>query len=66
MSKRKRNYAQRASTNPDFVDPQLKEVYEKTPTGGEVQVTRYSDGSSTVHFGGPCGPQNYNEFGEEC
>jgi len=39
---------------------------ERTPSGNEVEVTRFSDGSSKVHFGGPCGSQTYDEYGEEC
>lgn len=39
--------------------------WESDGTGGEVEVTRRSDGSSTVHWGGPCGSTNYNEYGEE-
>lgn len=34
--------------------------------GSDISVTRYRDGSSTVHWGGPCGSTNYDEFGEEC
>jgi hypothetical protein len=40
--------------------------WEDDGTGGEVLVTRRSDGTSTVHHGGPCGSQDYDEFGEEC
>lgn len=36
------------------------------PSGQEEDVTYYSDGSSTRHGGGPCGPMNYDENGEEC
>lgn len=39
---------------------------EDNGTGGKVKVTRYADGSSTVHWGGPCGPMHYDKFGEEC
>lgn len=35
-------------------------------TGGYNKITYYSDGTSTVHWGGPCGSTNYNEYGEEC
>lgn len=35
-------------------------------TGGTVEVERYSDGSSTVNWGGPCAPTNYDANGEEC
>lgn len=40
--------------------------WESDGTGGEVEVTRYADGSSTYHFGGPCGPMSFDENGEEC
>lgn len=36
------------------------------PSGTEEDVTYYADGSSTRHCGGPCGPMNYDENGEEC
>jgi len=35
-------------------------------TGGTVEVTYYNNGHSTVHWGGPCGDQSYDENGEEC
>lgn len=35
-------------------------------TGGKVSETNYSDGSSTVHFGGPVGDVNYDQYGNEC
>lgn len=41
-------------------------VYEKDLSGNLVKVTRYSDGSSTVHWGGPCGSTSYDEYGNEC
>ena len=40
--------------------------WEDNNTGGQVEVTRWRDGSSTVHHGGPCGPMSYNKYGEEC
>jgi hypothetical protein len=39
---------------------------ESNNTGGKVAVTRFKDGSSTVHWGGPCGPMSYDKNGEEC
>lgn len=39
---------------------------ERTLSGSSVSVTRYADGTSTHHFGGPCGSANYDENGEEC
>ena len=35
-------------------------------TGGTVEVTYHQNGHSTVHWGGPCGDQEYDEQGEEC
>lgn len=43
-----------------------KTEWEDNNTGGKVEVTRYKDGSTTYHHGGPCGPMNYNKHGEEC
>lgn len=34
--------------------------------GDRVRRTDYSDGSSTVKWGGPCSPTNYDSNGEEC
>lgn len=34
--------------------------------GTKVPVTRYRDGSSTVHWGGPCPDTHYDAYGEEC
>lgn len=34
--------------------------------GSDVDVTYYSDGTSKVHWGGPCGSSNYDQYGEEC
>jgi hypothetical protein len=35
-------------------------------TGAYERVTRYPDGSSTWHCGGPCGDVHYDQYGEEC
>ena len=40
--------------------------WESDNTGGKVEVTRYADGSSTYHFGGPCGPIHFDSNGEMC
>ena len=45
----------------DYSDEQ-----EILPSGSPVNITRYSDGSSTVNWGGPCGSTNYDANGEEC
>lgn len=37
-----------------------------TTSGEDVPVTRFSDGSFTVHWGGPCGSETYDEYGNEC
>lgn len=34
--------------------------------GADIDVTYYKDGSSKVHWGGPCGSTSYDEYGEEC
>lgn len=60
------NFAQRARRDSSFIDFRAERKKEKEPTGGEVEKTYYSDGSSRVHWGGPTGPQDYDEFGEEC
>ena len=39
---------------------------ERTNTGGNVDVTYFSDGSFTTHHGGPCGPSYCDEYGREC
>lgn len=39
---------------------------EPNGTGGTVWVTRFSDGSSITHWGGPAGKGYHNEIGEEC
>lgn len=57
----KRNNKDRMEERKDYVDEM-----EDNGTGGKVRVTRYSDGTSTVHWGGPCGSVNYDENGEEC
>lgn len=37
-----------------------------TLNGERVRVTRYRDGSSTYHYGGPCGDVQYDSNGDEC
>lgn len=54
------------SQRPDLYEEYGKTRMERTPSGSEVAVTRYEDGSSTVHWGGPCGSTSYDENGEEC
>ncbi len=41
-------------------------AWEDNGIGGKVEVTRRNNGTSTVHQGGPCGDQDYDEFGEDC
>lgn len=43
-----------------------KRRHENDNTGSQVEVTRYKDGTSTYHFGGPVGIVHYDENGEEC
>ena len=50
----------------DVSDEDRSEAYVKGITSEKHRVTYYKDGSSTHHWGGPCGPTNYDEFGEEC
>ena len=35
-------------------------------TGGYNKITYYADGTTTVHWGGPCGSTSYDENGQEC
>lgn len=52
---------------PDNLYERGERVVEVTRDGcHEERVTRFSDGSSIRHCGGPCGDVKYNEFGEEC
>lgn len=39
---------------------------EPTPSGDQVEVTRFKDGTSRVNWGGPCGSSCYDANGEEC
>lgn len=65
-NKKEENNAQRAKRDSRFVDDDAKTTKERGPSGSEHEVTRYSDGSSTVHFGGMGGHVDYDENGEEC
>ena len=62
----KRNDAQRASEDSSFSDPFAKTTTEVGISGSEHEVTNYSDGSSTVNFGGMGGKVNYDRYGREC
>jgi len=62
----KENNAQKARRDSSFTDSKAKTGKERTISGSDVEVTRYSDGSSTYHHGGPCGSSDYDENGEEC
>jgi hypothetical protein len=50
----------------DMSPEDFKTEMESDNTGGKVAVTRYKDGSSKYHFGGPCGPMTFDKNGEEC
>jgi hypothetical protein len=63
---RKENNAIQSDTNPYFEDKNKKESYISDNVGSKVKQTRFSDGSSIVHFGGPCGSSRFDECGEEC
>ena len=63
---KKYNYAHRASAKERFTDDKKEESKVKLSSGSYIDVTYYSDGSSTHHFGGPCGSTDYDENGEEC
>ena len=65
INKSSKTNAQRASSDSTYSDPYSKQ-HEYKWNGETVRTTNYSDGSSTVHHGGPCGSVNYDEFGEEC
>lgn len=43
-----------------------EDTYEKGISGSKHRVRRFSDGTSTVYWGGPCFPTSYDENGEEC
>jgi hypothetical protein len=60
------NNAQRARRDNSFIDSQSKTSAERLGSGAFIQVTRYSDGSSTHNFGAMGGSQDYDENGEEC
>lgn len=34
--------------------------------GGKVSTQWHDDGRTTYHWGGPCAPTTYDEYGEEC
>jgi len=42
------------------------DTFRNGSTGSQERVTRYPDGSSTRHGGGPAGDTRYNDQGEEC
>lgn len=51
----------------DEVDPlDRRTEYEDDTTGGKEKITRFADGSSIRHCGGPAGPMYYDKYGEEC
>lgn len=47
-------------------DPDHHSTEEFEWQGHTERVTRFKDGSSIRHGGGPCGPTKYDENGEEC
>lgn len=59
-------YARIVSLNELFVDERAETTTEVGPSGSEHEVTWYSDGSSTVNFGGMGGKVHYDRYGEEC
>jgi hypothetical protein len=61
-----KNNAQKSREDKKFRDSRSITEKRKTSGGGEVDVTTYSDGSSTVNFGGLGGSIDYDEFGREC
>jgi hypothetical protein len=66
MYKEGKNNAQKSRENKRYKDSRATTYKTKTAGGGEVEVTSYSDGSSTVHFGGLGGSVEYDQFGREC
>ena len=50
----------------DMSSEDFETALESNNTGGQVAVSRYKDGSSKVHWGGPSGPMSYDKNGEEC
>jgi hypothetical protein len=59
------NNAQRASSDSRYRDSGAKRTRERF-NGADYERTDYSDGSSTVHHGGPCGSTDYDHLGREC
>lgn len=62
----KENNAQRSSSDKRFKDEKSSKEKVRNNSGGYNEVTYYSDGSSTTHFGGPVGDVNYDKYGREC
>lgn len=48
-----------------YLNDEKKYDPKKDETKTKVDVTYHNDGSSTVHWGGPCGDSDYYENGEE-
>lgn len=65
-SRNKQNNAQKKRSNPYFKDDKAREVESTDLVGNKVKTTRYSDGSTTYHFGGLGGDISYDEYGNEC
>jgi hypothetical protein len=62
----KPNNAQRARDDKNYSDKNATKSKRRLGSGSEVDVTDWSDGSSTHHFGGPVGDVEFDENGEEC
>ena len=43
-----------------------RDDYREAVDRNGTKTIHYKDGSSTVHWGGPCGSTNYDQNGEEC
>lgn len=63
----RKNMAQRHNRYSEYERGEKEEVEEYDGgTGTYHKTTRFSDGSSITHFGGPAGSVRTNKYGEEC
>lgn len=60
----KKNLAQRWMMGDKNIDSEFIKKENSDP--GSFDKKHFSDGSTIVYFGGPCGSGCYDEFGEEC
>lgn len=62
VTKKKMCYMDLEELSPDdYVDG-----WENGISGTPEHITRYADGTTTRHGGGPAGPMHYDKYGNEC